>query len=121
MTDNASRVSFCKTYKHKHKAFHAIKWLIKHLKTQYGIVVKIWRIDGGKEFTVTEIRRLTDHLRAIIEITTLYTPEQDRVSERSIRILCKRTRTTMIDQGIPEFLWPEILIAMITVTNVTAT
>ena len=27
----------------------------------------------------------------------------------------------MIDQGIPEFLWPEILMAMITVTNVTAT
>ena len=27
----------------------------------------------------------------------------------------------MIDQGIPEFLWPEILIAIITVTNVTVT
>jgi hypothetical protein len=48
-------------------------------------------------------------------------PEQDGTSERSIGIICERTRTAMIDMAIPQFLWPPILETIVHVTNRTAT
>jgi len=57
----------------------------------------------------------------IIEASTLYNPHQDGVAKRSIRTVIDRVRTAMIDQDIPDFLWPEVLSAVVHVTNRVAT
>ena len=57
----------------------------------------------------------------LVELTTPYFLEQDVVSERSIRTLMERSWSAIIDQDIPEFLWPEVLRTMAHITNHIAT
>ena len=38
-------------------------------------------MDGGKEYSLKKLARLTDNLRQIIELTTLYNLEQDGTSK----------------------------------------
>ena len=58
---------------------------------------------------------------ANLEITTPHNPEQDPVSERAIRTIIERVRSIMIEMDIPDYLWPEILKAVVVITNRTAT
>ncbi|KAI1006112.1 Retrovirus-related Pol polyprotein from transposon TNT 1-94 [Podosphaera aphanis] len=60
-------------------------------------------------------------LGQIVELTTPYNPEQDGQSERSIGILGTRTRAVILDQKIPQFLWPEIMRTQIYIVNRVAT
>ena len=57
----------------------------------------------------------------MLETTMLYFSDQDSISEQSIRIILKKMRSIMIDQSIPVFLWPEIFLSMVTITNRTVT
>lgn len=121
LTDEATRIRWVQFYENKHEAFDSLKWIIKHLDVKYNIKVACFRIDGGKEFTVNEIKKLTTRIGADLEITTPHTPEQDPISERSMRTVVERARTTMIEMGIPSFLWPEIIRAVVAIVNRTAT
>ena len=94
--------------------------MIRRAKTQYKRTIKRCRSDGGKEYSPTQMRELAKDLGIILEESTPYTPEQDGRSERSIRTLMEKLRTATIDQDIPEFLWPECLLAVIHITNLTA-
>ena len=78
-------------------------------------------MDGGREYSPNKLIELAEDLGQVVELTTPYTPEQDGTSERSIGIVCERTRTAMIDLNIPAFLWPMIFDSMIKITNRTAT
>ena len=48
-------------------------------------------------------------------------PEQDRISECTIRIILEKVRSVMIDQLIPDYLEPEIFLAIVHIMNCTAT
>ena len=78
-------------------------------------------MDGGKEYSPNRLADLAEDLGQIVELTTPYNPEQDGVSERSIGIICARTRSAMIDMDIPPFLWPLIFESIVLITNRTAT
>ena len=78
-------------------------------------------MDGGKEYSPTKLTVLAEDLGQVVELTTPYNPEQDGTSERSIGILCERTRTAIIDLNIPAFLWPLILETVVMISNRTAT
>jgi hypothetical protein len=78
-------------------------------------------MDRGKEYSPNRLAKLAKDLGQVVELTILYNLEQDGTSERSIGILCERTRTAMIDLSIPMILWPLILEAMVLITNRTAT
>ena len=55
------------------------------------------------------MKALTARIGTRLEITTPRYPEQDGMSEQAIRTLIERVRSVMIEMGIPDFLWPEIL------------
>ena len=61
-------------------------------------------MDRGKEYSPNRLADLAKDLGQVVELTTLYNPEQDSTSERLIRILYERTRTAMLDMDIPQFL-----------------
>ena len=42
------------------------------VKTQFGRVIKKWRINRGKEYSLKKLVKLTDNLRQVVEFTTLY-------------------------------------------------
>ncbi|KAK6586176.1 hypothetical protein PZA11_001233 [Diplocarpon coronariae] len=108
------------TYTNKSDAFEANKKMISLSQTQYNRTIKRWRTDGGKEYSPTQMRILAENLGMILEESTPYTPEQDGRSERSIRTLMEKLRTAVIDQNIPSFLWPHLLLSVIHITNLTA-
>jgi hypothetical protein len=61
-------------------------------------------MDSGKEYSPTKLTVLAEDLGQVVELTTPYNPKQDGTLERSIGILCKRTRTAIIDLNILVFL-----------------
>ena len=73
----------------------------KIVKTQFNQVIKKWRMDRGKEYSLKRLADLADDLGHIVELTTPYNPEQDSTSERSIGILYKYIHTIILDIDIP--------------------
>jgi len=120
-TEKVSLVKWAYFHESKNGAYDAVIKYQKMVKTQFGSTVKKWRMDGGKEYSPTKLTVLAEDLGQVVELTTPYNPEQDGTSERSIGILCERTRTAIIDLNIPAFLWPLILETVVMISNRTAT
>ncbi|KAI0992415.1 hypothetical protein K3495_g15770, partial [Podosphaera aphanis] len=116
-TDAATRHRWGIFHKEKRNAFEAVKKFEALSRTQYNCTIKRWRLDGGKEYSPKQMGTLASSLGQIVELTTPYNPEQDGQSERSIGILGSRTRAVIIDQKIPQFLWPEIMRTQIFIVN----
>ncbi|CCU76267.1 Gag-Pol polyprotein [Blumeria hordei DH14] len=120
-TDDATRERWFFSHKDKGGAKLAIDCIIKRFQTQWGRIVKVWRLDGGKEYGVTELKKKMDNLGSILEITTPYAADQDGVSERSIRTVLEKAWPLIEDFKIPKYLWPEIIHGVIHILNRTAT
>ena len=120
-TEKATSVRWAYFHQSKNGVYDALVKYQKIVKTQFGRIVRKWRMDGGKEYSPKRLADLVDDLGQIVELTTPYNPEPDGTSERSIGILCERTRTAMLDMDIPQFLWPLIFEATVLITNPTAT
>jgi hypothetical protein len=56
-----------------------------------------------------------------IEKSILYNQYQDGVIKQAIRLIIKRARIAIIDQEIPVFFWPKIILAIVYITNRTTT
>lgn len=120
-TEKATTVRWAYFHCSKNEAYDALIKYQKMVNTQFGKIIKKWRMDGGKEYSPKKLTELAEELGQIVEMTTPYNLEQDGTSERSIGIICERTRTAMIDMAILQFLWPLILESIVLITNCTAT
>lgn len=120
-TCSATSAKWAFTYAKKSEAAKANQKMIKLAQTQYGRTIKKWRCDGGREYGPSQMAELCNRLGMLLEESTPYTPEQDGRAERSIRTIMEKTRTTMIDQNIPDYMWPEILLAMVHIHNLVYT
>ena len=47
------------------------------VKIYFKRVIKKWRIDGGKEYSLKKLAELTDNLKQVVELITPYNLEQD--------------------------------------------
>ena len=56
-----------------------------------------------------------------LEPTVPYTPEQDGVAERGFRTIFEKVRCIVSDLAIPKNLWPELVRAIVYITNRSAT
>lgn len=121
ITDDATRARWASTFKHKSDAFKEIQTMNTFVETQFKRKNKRWRMDGGKEYGVNELSTMAKDLGQVLELTTPYNPEQDGVSESSIKVVMSRVRKVMIAQQIPLPLWPWIFKAMVLIINRTAT
>ena len=120
-TEKATSVRWAYFHESTNGPYDALVIFQKMIKTQYKHIMKKWRMDGGKEYSPNKLATLAEDLGQVVELTTPYTPEQDGTSERSIGIICERTRTAIIDLNIPPFLWTHIFSSMVMITNRTAT
>lgn len=77
-------------------------------------------MDGGREYSLSQLQELCDEVGSILELITLYTLEQDGISERSICIVIEKVCSVMIGQNIPGYFWPEIFMSIVKITNCTA-
>jgi hypothetical protein len=116
-----TQARFPYTYKEKAEAFKILTDLIIGIKTQYKIIVKVIRIDGGPKYGGLKWIDFYNERGIQLEPTTPYTLEQDGKAERGFRTVFERVRSIAIDQGLPKNLWPELYRGMIYIVNRTAT
>ena len=57
----------------------------------------------------------------MFESSTSYSQEENRIAERKGRTLMERVRCTIIGGGIPDKLWPEILLTITYISNLLPT
>ena len=104
LIDKATHVRWGYTFKEKNEAFDCLKKHMAIVKIQYNREIKGWRMDGGREYSLSQLKELCDNIGSILEIMTLYNPEQDSISERLIQLILEKVRSAIIGQSIPSFL-----------------
>jgi hypothetical protein len=72
---------------------------------------------SDREFVTEEIRNVCAEYGIHWEPTVGYSPWQNGVSERSIRILLERSRAILFDAELPRHLWNEALATAVYITN----
>ena len=100
ITNRATLYRWAYFYSKKNSTIIGIYNLIRLAKTQYDRIIKGQRIDNSREYGSKKLFELAKALGMIVEVTTLYTPEQDSKAKRSIRTIVERTRATMINIDI---------------------
>jgi hypothetical protein len=99
VVDDATRIKFPLTLKHKDDISPAVISVFNKVENQTGRKIKFFRTDDGGEF-----KDLTPELNARgiqWEKSAPYAQDQDGVSERSIRTILERARTLMIHAHLP--------------------
>ena len=97
--DWKTRFRFLRLLKSKDKAVLEAKFTIKGLYNTYRRYLAHFYYDRGKE-----IRRLLPYLtekRIGFSESSPYTYNQNRLTERSIRVILKRLRTVIVTSGLP--------------------
>jgi hypothetical protein len=76
-------------------------------ETQTGNKVKRLRLDNAPEFVSGQVKNWCKSKGIRLEPTTTYTPEQNGVSERSMRTIIEAERTELEQSGLPYEFWEE--------------
>ena len=61
-TKKATSVQWAYFHKSKNGVYDALVKYQKIIKTQFGRVIKKWRINGGKEYSLKKLAELADNL-----------------------------------------------------------
>ena len=65
------------------------------------------RSDNGKEYTNEIFDKFYEEAGIEHQLTTLYTPQQNGVSERKNRSIMEMTRCMLHEKELPKKLWAE--------------
>jgi hypothetical protein len=80
---------------------------VKFIENQTGNTVKRLRLDNAPEFVSQKVKDYCKEKGIRLEPTTYYTPEQNGISERSMRTITEADRTLLEDSQLPYEFWEE--------------
>ena len=119
--DDFSR--YAKTYylKNKSKAGDDLESFIKHVRNIIGYNTKLCyvRADNAKKFTGGKFSEVISEEKAETDFLPPYTPEINGTTERFIETIQNKTRSLLIDSGIPASMWILAVEAACYVYNLT--
>lgn len=107
--DSFSHYTWTFPIKKKSEVFGIFKKWQAAVENETGRRVKVFRTDGGGEFTSTEFSKHLTDKGIKHEITIPRTPEQNGVAERMNRTLLESVRSLLSDSGLPKTFWGEAL------------
>nr|GFD10498.1 putative ribonuclease H-like domain-containing protein [Tanacetum cinerariifolium] len=103
----------CYTWVHflraKDKAPEVVKTFLKRITILLQSPVIIIRTDNGTEFKNQALKEFFDSVGISHQLSSVRTPQQNRVVERRNRTLVKAARTMLIFSRAPLFLWAEAI------------
>ncbi|GJV79575.1 retrotransposon protein, putative, ty1-copia subclass [Tanacetum coccineum] len=120
-TDDYSRYGYVYLLKHKHEVFETFKVFKNEVENQLGKTIKAIRSDRGGEYISQEFK---DYLKAngiVQQLTPLYTPQYNRVSERRNRTLLDMMRSMMNLTTLPLSFWDYALESATRILNMVPT
>lgn len=71
--------------------------------------VAIVQTDNGTEFKNHKLAAFFEKENILHELSTVYTPQQNRTIERQLQTVIRKANATLIDSGLPTNLWAEAI------------
>jgi hypothetical protein len=87
------------------------------VEKEIGDVICCLRTDRGGEFTSPKFNNFCSIHRVNRQLTTTYTPQQNRVVERKNRTIMNMVRSKLSGKEVPKEFWPEAINWSIYVLN----
>nr|GFB57950.1 hypothetical protein [Tanacetum cinerariifolium] len=109
IVDDYSRYTWVHFLRSKDEAPEVIKTFLKRITVLLQSLVIIIRTDNGTEFKNQMLKEYFDTVGISHQMSSVRTPQQNRVVERRNRTLVKATRTMLIFSRAPLFLWAEAI------------
>ncbi|GKV09292.1 hypothetical protein SLEP1_g20816 [Rubroshorea leprosula] len=107
--DDFSRLTWVYFAKEKSDAFPIFKKFKALVEKQSGCSIKVMRIDQGREFVSAEFNIFCEDFDIKRQLTTSYTPQQNRVAERKNRSLVEMAKSMLKAKGLPNSFWAEAI------------
>lgn len=104
LIDDAARHITVDFLKSKDQAMQKVKNYMAYLKARGASLCTI-RMDQGTEFLNENLRSWCHSEGIQLQLTALYSPSQNGITERMNRTLVELARAMIIDSKLPEFLW----------------
>ncbi|KAG8487132.1 hypothetical protein CXB51_020669 [Gossypium anomalum] len=100
---------FCWVYflKQKSEVFEAFSKFKALAENQSGCKIKALRTDNGTEYLSERFQKLCEQAGIHNQLTTIYTPQQNRVCERKNRTVLDIARCLLFQSKLPSKFWAE--------------
>ncbi|GKD59837.1 retrovirus-related pol polyprotein from transposon TNT 1-94 [Tanacetum coccineum] len=109
IVDDYSRYTWVHFLKSKDEAPEVIKTLLKRITVLLQSPVIIIRTDNGTEFKNQILKEYFDSVGISHQVSSVRTPQQNRIVERRNRSLVEAARIMLIFSRAPLFLWAEAI------------
>jgi len=93
--------------KAKSEVFGIFKKFKALVEKQSGKQIKVLRSDCGKEYISREFDKFCEEEGIERQLTVVYTPQQNGVSERKNRTVMEMARSMLKEKGMPNTFWAE--------------
>jgi len=103
--------------KNKNESFALFKEFKVLTKTQSGKLLKVLRIDGGREYASNEFVKFCSKQGFVHEITTPYTPQHNGLVGRRNKSIVNMMRSMLREKNLPHKFWGEAEITATYVLN----
>nr|GEV05216.1 retrovirus-related Pol polyprotein from transposon TNT 1-94 [Tanacetum cinerariifolium] len=107
--DDYSRYTWGHFLRSKDEALVVIKTFLTQITVLFQSLVIIIRTDNGTEFKNQVLKEYFDSVGISHQVSSVRTPQQNRVVERRNRTLLEAARTMLIFSRAPLFLWAEAI------------
>ncbi|KAG8480134.1 hypothetical protein CXB51_024924 [Gossypium anomalum] len=105
--DDYTRFCWIFFLKHKLEVAQVFVKFKAAAKAETGYKLKTIRTDNGTEYTSVQFQALCNKAGVKHQLTNVYTPQQNGVSERKNRILLDMARCLLFEKKLPKNLWAE--------------
>lgn len=109
LIDDYSRYNTIYFLQQKSQAVSKIKEFVAMVENQFNRKLKIFRSDGGGEFTSNELKQFFKAKGIIHQFSVPYTPQQNGIAERRNRYLMEMTRCNLLESNLPNKFWAEAM------------
>nr|GEW06977.1 hypothetical protein [Tanacetum cinerariifolium] len=109
IVDDYSRYTWVHFLRSKDEAPEVIKTFLKRITVLFQSPVIIIRTDYDTEFKNQVLKEFFDSVGISHQLSSVRTPQQNRVVERQNRTLVEAARTMLIFSRAPLFLWAEVI------------
>ncbi|KAG8501219.1 hypothetical protein CXB51_003321 [Gossypium anomalum] len=115
--DDCTRYCWVYFLKHKSEVVQVFMKFKAAVETETGCKIKTIRSDNGTEYTSAQFQALCKDAGIKHQLTNVYTPQQNGVSERKNRSLMDMARCLLFEKNLPKTIWAEAVNTAVYIQN----
>jgi IS30 family transposase len=115
--DDYTKITWLYLMKNKTEVFSYFQKFYNFIVNQYNAKIKKFRSDNGTEFINQNFTNIFEQKGILHQITCVYTPEQNGVSERKNRHILDMTRIFLFQNNTPKIYWSSAVLTAIYLIN----